>query len=168
LLGCATYPPLPQTAPGPYRLDSGDTVRAMIYNEPTLSADYIVGDDGAISVPIIGAVKARGLTVEELQTALQAKLKSGNILSNPGVGVEISQYRPFFIIGEVNKPGQYPYAVGLNALGAVAVAGGFTVRADDDHLRIVRKDDANSGEWLAQHSSLLKPGDVLVVPERFF
>lgn len=169
LVGCAgTYPPLPQSGNSDYHLDSGDVVRVLVYNEPNLSADYTVGDDGTVLLPIIGPVTARGMSVAELQTAIASKLKSENILPNPGVGVEITQYRPFYIIGEVNKPGQYPYSVGLNTLGAVADGGGFTVRADDDHLRIVRKSGSTSGEWAAKPSSLIQPGDVVVVPERFF
>jgi polysaccharide export outer membrane protein len=169
LFGCANYPPLPDAGTGPYRLDSGDVVRVLVYNEPNLSASYTVGEDGAILLPVIGAVQARGLTVDQLQAAIATKLRTGNILTNPGVGVEVSQYRPFYIIGEVNKPGQYPYVAGLNALGAVAVGGGFTVRADEDRLRVVRKEGgSSSSEWRALRSSPIQPGDVLVVPERFF
>ena len=169
LIGCTgNYPPLPANPNGPYRLDSGDVVRVLVYNEPTLSAAYSVGDNGSIVMPILGPVSARGQSVTGLQEEIQRRLRSGNILQNPGVGVEISQYRPFFVVGEVNKPGQYPYAAGLAALGAVADAGGFTVRADQEHFRVVRKADGQSGEWTANPLSLLQPGDVLIVPERFF
>lgn len=167
LAGCTSLPPLPPASEGPYRLDTGDHVRVLVYNDASLSADYGVGDDGMISISMIGAIKARSLTVPELQKEIYNRLSHG-ILVNPGVAVEISQYRPFFIVGEVAKPGTYPYIADLNVLTAVAEAGGFTVRADKQHMTVLRATDGRSAEWQAQPQTGLQPGDVVVVKERFF
>jgi len=155
------------SATGPYRLDAGDVVRVIVYNQQSLSTDYKVGDDGTISLPLIGQVKARSLTVQELQKAIYDGLNNG-IFVNPGVSVEISQYRPFFVLGEVSKPGQYSYAPGMNVLGAVAVAGGFTVRADNRRMTMIRKVQGSSTEATADPLTELQPGDVIVVREHFF
>ena len=152
---------------GPYRLDAGDVVRVIVYNQQSLSTDYKVGDDGTISLPLIGPVKARALSVQELQKSIYDGLNNG-IFVNPGVSVEISQYRPFFVLGEVSKPGQYSYAPGMNVLGAVAVAGGFTVRADNRRMTMIRKIQGSSTEATADPLTELQPGDVIVVREQFF
>jgi polysaccharide export outer membrane protein len=168
LSACApTPPPLQAARDGRYRLDTGDKVRVIVYNEQSLSTEYLVGDSGTISIPMIGEVAARGKTTEELQQAILAELRKG-IIVNPTASVEITQYRPFFIVGEVAKPGQYPYTSGLNVLAAIAVAGGFTVRADKSRLTVVRNHDGRSDQWSVSPLSSLSPGDVLVIPERFF
>jgi polysaccharide export outer membrane protein len=164
LLGCAHVPPpLPDTAPSPYRLDTGDIVRLIVYNQESLSTDYTVGDDGMVSVPTVGEINAAGMTVQELQKSIYDKLNNG-VLVNPGVSVQVSQARPIFIIGEVNKPGQYPYQSRLNVLGAVAVAGGFTVRANQKYVSVMRATE----EWSAGPLANLQPGDIIVVHEQFF
>lgn len=159
-------PQLPTADKGPYRLDSGDKVRVIVYGESSLSTEYTVGDNGTIAFPMIGDIKARSQTVEELQKQIKGGLKS--VLVNPSVSVEISQYRPFFIVGEVGKPGEYAYSTGMNVLTAVAMAGGFTVRADENRLTVVRKKDGQPAEWSANRLSELQPGDLVVIPERFF
>src|SRR5258707_804698 len=116
LAGCAQNPPpLPVAASGNYRLNTGDTVRVLVYNQQSLSNDFTVGDDGMISFPMVGAVKARGETVPELEHDLYNKLNDG-ILVKPGVSVQLAQSRPIFVVGEVGKPGQYPYVAKLNVL----------------------------------------------------
>jgi polysaccharide export outer membrane protein len=169
LAGCAqsTPPPLPKTAAGSYQLGSGDTVRVIVYNQQSLSNDFVVGDDGAISFPMVGAVKARGETVQELERDLYNKLNDG-ILVKPGVSVQLAQSRPVFVVGEVGKPGQYPYIAKLNVLAAVAAAGGFTVRADRSSVTVVRAVQDRPSEWTAGVLSDLQPGDVVVVHEQFF
>lgn len=171
LLGCtgALPPPLPATAGGTYRLNTGDTVRVLVYNQQSLSNDFIVNDDGTISYPMVGAVKARGQTVQELERDLYNKLNDG-VLVKPGVSVQLSQARPIFVVGEVGKPGQYPYVAKLNVLGAVAAAGGFTVRADRNRVTVVRAIDQDRAplEWSAGVLADLQPGDVIVVRENFF
>ena len=171
LAGC-TGTPLPPLLPaaadsGPYRLDTGDTVRVLVFNQEGLSTDYTVGDNGTISVPTIGEIRARGLTTQELQKAVADGLGNG-VLVNPGVSVQLTQYRPFYIVGEVSKPGQYPFTPGLNILGAVAVAGGFTIRADQRRVTVVRSQGNQSGEWSADPLSDVRPGDVIVIRELYF
>ncbi len=168
LAGCAhTAPALPMAATGPYRLDTGDTVRVIVYNQESLSTEYTVSDDGTISGPMVGAVPARGHTVPELQADLYDKLNSG-VLVKPGVSVQLSQARPIFVTGEVSKPGQYPFQSRLSVLGAVAAAGGFTVRANREAITVVRSADGHSAEWTAGQLDNLQPGDVVVVREQFF
>jgi polysaccharide export outer membrane protein len=171
LASCAanTAAPLPatETAMQPYRLQAGDVVRVMIYNQQSLSTDYKVGDNGMISMPLLGDIKAADLTVTELQKALYDGFSNG-IFVNPGVSVEVSQYRPLFVTGEVAKPGQYAYTPGLNVLGAIAVAGGFTVRADKEHMAMIRRQTGSSVEWSVNSLTEVRPGDVIVVREHFF
>jgi len=168
LAGCAqSPPPLPGTAAGQYRLNTGDTVRILVYNQQSLSNDFTVGDDGTISVPMLGAVTARGATVQELERNLYDKLNDG-ILVKPGVSVQLAQSRPIFVVGEVGKPGQYPYLAKLNVLAAVAVAGGFTVRADRSRVTVVRAVKDRPSEWTAGVLADLQPGDVVIVREQLF
>ena len=168
MMGCThAPPPLPGANAGPYRLDTGDIVRVIVYNQQSLSTDYTVGDDGTISVPMVGGVKARAQTVDELQSDLYNKLNDG-VLVKPGVSIQLAQARPIFVIGEVAKPGQYPYLAKLNVLGAVAVAGGFTVRADQRKVSVMRSVRDRPAEWTAEPLGLLQPGDVVVVHEQFF
>ena len=164
---CADLQPLPPPVQGPYRLDTGDTVRVIVYNQQSLSTDYVVSDSGTISVPTLGEVRARGLTVQDVQKEIFDGLNSG-VLVNPGVSAQLVQYRPIYIVGEVNKPGQYPYTVGLNVLGAVAVAGGYTVRADSRRMSVVRGQMGRSIEWRASPLADVQPGDVVVIHEQFF
>lgn len=158
---------IPLIQDGPYRLDTGDVVRVLVYNQTGLSTEYKIGDNGTISLPLLGEVNARGLTAQELQKGIYDGLNNG-IFVNPGVSVEVSQYRPFFVVGEVSKPGQYPYTPGMNVLGAVAAAGGFTVRADDRHMTMIRKRQAGQVQASADPLTELQPGDVIMVREHLF
>ena len=168
LAGCArTPPPLPGGVTGAYHLGTGDTVRIIVYNQQSLSNDFTVGDDGTISVPMLGAVPARGKTVQELEGVLYNKLNDG-VLVRPGVSVQLAQSRPIFVVGEVGKPGQYPFVAKLNVLGAVAAAGGFTVRAERDQVTVVRAVKDRPSEWTAGVLADLQPGDVVIVREQFF
>jgi polysaccharide export outer membrane protein len=170
LTGCAgTHPPpLPVSAEAPgYRLDTGDTLRVIVYNEDSLSADFTVGDDGMISIPTLGPIPARGLTVQQVHQQIYAGLNAG-VIVDPGLSVELAEYRPFFIVGEVVRPGQYAFKPGLNVLGAVAVAGGFTIRANTREVTIVRTQGGQPGEWSAAPIADLRPGDVVVIREQFF
>jgi polysaccharide export outer membrane protein len=169
LAGCAqsSPPPLPGVTAGNYRLNTGDIVRVIVYNQQSLSNDFTVGDDGMISFPMVGAVRARGETVPELEKDLYNKLNDG-ILVKPGVSVQLAQSRPIFVVGEVGKPGQYPYVARLNVLGAVAAAGGFTVRADRSKVTVVRAVQDRPAEWSAGVLADVQPGDVVVVREQFF
>jgi polysaccharide export outer membrane protein len=170
LTACAGVrpPPLPMMVEPPgYRLDTGDMLRVIVYNEQSLSADFTVGDDGMVSIPTLGPIQARGLTVQQVQQQIFDGLNAGIIL-DPGLSVQLVQYRPFFIVGEVVRPGQYNFMPGLNVLGAVAVAGGFTIRANTREVTIVRTQGGQAGEWSAAPVADLRPGDVVVIREQFF
>jgi polysaccharide export outer membrane protein len=167
LAGCAKQLPTAPPVEDAYRLDSGDRVRVIVYGETSLSTDYGVDDAGDISFPMIGQIEARNATAQDLRNRITSALVQKGILANPGVSVEITQYRPFFILGEVNKPGQYPSGSDLNILSAVAVAGGFTVRADKNDISVLRTKDGQSHEWHVDLAAKLQPGDVITVPEQF-
>ncbi len=149
-----------------YRLGAGDKLRVGVFGEPDLSGEFDVPGNGNVSLPLIGQVKATGLTLSEFEGEIREKLQEG-YLTNPKVTVEVLNYRPFYIIGEVGKPGEYPYTDGMTVLNAVAVAGGFTYRANDSQVYITR----NGGEETAYQvgrSIRVLPGDIVRVPERFF
>lgn len=149
-----------------YRLGSGDKLRVIVFGEQDLSGEFDVTGTGKVSLPLIGAVQASGLTLDEFTSEIADKLKEG-YLTNPKVSVEVLNYRPFYIIGEVDKPGEYPYTNGMNVLNAVAVAGGYTYRANQDQVYITRggKDES---QFAASQSVPVLPGDIVRVPERFF
>jgi polysaccharide export outer membrane protein len=167
--GLDDLPPLEQsgTSLQNYRLDTGDLLRVTVFNQEQLTGDYAVGADGAISMPLIGEVSARGLTTRELEQALVKSL-SVDMLVSPSVTVQVQTYRPFFILGEVRSPGQYPSLYDTTVLGAVATAGGFTYRARTDYVSITRKIGDQIVERRAERNSVIEPGDVIYVYERYF
>lgn len=161
----AAVPSRPAAA---YRLTTGDKVKVTVYNEQDLTGEFQVNDAGNVSFPLAGAIPATGATVSEFQHRLTAKLRKG-FVKNPRVSVEISNYRPFNVIGEVKNAGQYPYRPGLTLNDAVAMAGGFTYRANQ-HTAYVRRADT-SGETTVQtdkNSVTVGPGDNIRIPERYF
>ena len=158
--------PLPSDANIDYRLGSGDKLRVIVFGEPDLSGEFDVSGSGKVALPLIGQVDAAGRTLSEFEAAVIAKLMEG-YLNNPRVSVEVMNYRPFYIYGEVGNPGQYPYTNGMTALNAIAVAGGYTYRANTDQIYITRGDGAEQTYPASQAVKVL-PGDVVRVPERFF
>lgn len=151
-----------------YRLGAGDKVRIIVFGENDLTGEFLVpGGSGVISFPLVGDVQAGGLTVEELQTEIEGKLKDG-YLKDPHVSIEVMNYRPFYILGEVTKPGEYPYTTGLTVLNAVATANGFTYRADTRHVLIKRANKSQEVEYPLTSSTLVQPGDTIRIKERFF
>jgi polysaccharide export outer membrane protein len=139
-----------------------------VFGEESLTGEFLVpGGDGTISFPLIGDVKAGGLSVGELQTEIEAKLKDG-YLKLPHVSIEVLNYRPFYILGEVTKPGEYPYTNGLTVLNAVATANGFTYRADTRHVFIKRANSPNEQELPLTSETAVAPGDTIRIKERFF
>lgn len=165
-------PPGP-TTPDPaaeqtsYRLGAGDKLRITVFGEDTLSGEYLVPGEGNIAFPLIGDVKATGLTVDELQKEVEDKLRDG-YLKDPHVSVEVLNYRPFYILGEVMKPGEYPYTNGLTVLNAVATANGFTYRADTRKVYIKRADAPRELEYQLKTTTPVEPGDTIRIGERFF
>ena len=172
LAGCAPgreLPFLPASSSNSFQLGVADQVRIITYGEEQLSGTFRVGDDGTVAVPLLGDVKAQGLTTRRLADRVAAELKGRNLLREPSVSVEILSYRPVFVLGEVAKPGEYPYQPGMTLLTLVTVAGGFTYRAVEDYASVVRTEDgqeAVKGRLLPE--AFLKPGDVVKVYDRVF
>ena len=151
----------------PYRLDAGDRLRIVVYGQEGLTNTYTVDAGGAITMPLIGAVRARGLTPAGLAAAVTSRLKSG-YLREPYVAAEVETYRPFFILGEVAAPGQYPYVPNMTVESAVAIAGGFTPRAQRGSIKLTRMGEGGTAQAVVPPGTLLKPGDTIVVAERWF
>jgi polysaccharide export outer membrane protein len=151
----------------PYRLDAGDRLRIVVFGQEGLTNTYAVDAGGSITMPLIGAVRARGLTPNGLAAAVTSRLKNG-YLREPHVAAEVETYRPFFILGEVSAPGQYPYVPNMTVESAVAIAGGFTPRALRSSIKLTRMGQAGTAQAVVPPGTLLKPGDTVVVAERWF
>jgi protein involved in polysaccharide export with SLBB domain len=150
-----------------YRLSSDDEISITVFNEPDMSISKIkVGTNGTISMPLLGQVTIKGLTVTEVEKELTNKLLDG-YLKKPNVTVSISEYRPFYINGEVEKPGSYPYRKDLTIEKAVALAGGFTERASKGAISLVAEEQERNVDSAALNNAV-KPGDVITVSESFF
>ena len=146
-------------------LAPNDQVKVTVFGEQELSGEFAVDAAGFISLPLIGKVIAGNGTVEQLESAIVEKLLDG-YLKDPRVGVEVLSLRSIYVLGEVDKPGSYPYSVGLTALRAVALAGGFTYRARKNGIRITRASE--KAEQKVAGDEAVFPGDMVRVPERFF
>lgn len=161
-------PDLPPPASADYRLGPGDAVRIITFGEETLTGEFRVGDSGTLALPLVGSVRALGATPAELEARVSAALKRSNMLRNPSVAVEVIAYRPIYVLGEVNRPGQYPYQPGMTVVSAAAVAGGFTYRAVDAYASVVRSTGGEATEGKASRHASVQPGDVITVFERRF
>ena len=150
-----------------YKLGSGDLIKITVFNQVELSGEYTVNGAGIISLPLIGDVKTKDLTVKLVELAIANKLKPDYLL-NPKVSVQVLNYRPFYILGEVKQPQSYPYVDGMTYLNAAAIAGGFTYRAKEDHVMVVRLKDPQKHEIRLNMDDKVMPGDVIRVEERFF
>jgi polysaccharide export outer membrane protein len=160
--------PLTSYQPGGYRLGGGDQIRVITFGSDQLSGTFHVDDQGMVAMPLVGDVKAAGLTAPEFQMKLQQELAGQNYVRDPKVSVEVLSYRPIFVLGEVNKPGQYAYSPGMTMLTAVAVAGGFTYRAVEDYASDVRTVGGPAMTGKITPQTFLAPGDVIKVYERHF
>ena len=152
---------------GPYTLDSGDKLRIVVFGQDALSNNYTVDAAGQVTLPLAGAIEARGLTTAQLGNAIAGRLKSGYV-RDPSVAVEIETYRPFFVLGEVTYPGQYPYVPNMTVEKAIAIAGGFTPRATRDKVTITRKVQGVPARYALPLRYPLRPGDTVEVSERWF
>jgi polysaccharide export outer membrane protein len=159
--------PMPVAYDVAYRLDAGDKLRVMVYGQEGLTNTYTVGAGGTITMPLIGSVPARGRTPPELASAITARLRGGYI-RDPSVAVEIESYRPFFILGEVAAPGEYPYVPNMTVESAVAIAGGFSPRAKRDRVTVTHTDASGSSRYVVPLGTPLGPGDTVFVNERWF
>jgi polysaccharide export outer membrane protein len=169
LTACADTPP-PVTnagAPEAYRLGPGDRLQIAVYGEKDLSGEFDVDDTGSIAFPLVGAYPVNNMTPRQVESGLGDRLKRG-LVTEPKVNVSVIRYRPIFILGEVQKPGVYEFYNGITVLNAVAFAGGYTYRARNSKITVVR---ANSAERRAEpvaEGTLLQPGDIIMIPERWF
>jgi protein involved in polysaccharide export with SLBB domain len=150
-----------------YRLGAGDKMKITVYDEPDLTGEFLVDGSGEVQFPLIGQIQAAGLTVHQFVSALAATLAT-KYLRDPKVSIEIENYRPFYIIGEVNKPGEYPFESDLNVLNAVALAGGYTYRANHSDVYIRRYGGSEEQEEGFSPDTKIYPGDVVRIPERIF
>jgi polysaccharide biosynthesis/export protein len=150
-----------------YHLDAGDKLRVVVYGQEGLTNTYAIDASGSITMPLIGSVPARGRTTAGLAAEIAAKLRNGYI-REPSVAVEIDSYRPFFILGEVAAPGQYPYVPNMTVESAIAIAGGFSPRARRDIVTLTHTDPSGAARYEVPLGTSLKPGDTVQVGERWF
>ncbi len=150
-----------------YRLGSGDEIKVTVYGEPDLSGPFTVDGEGQITMSLIGQVEVGKMTLGEASNALQTKLKDG-YLKDPKVAIELVKGRPYYILGEVNKPGEYPFSSGLTVMNAIASAGDFTYRADKGRILIKSVDSPNEREVELTPSTQVRPGDTIRIRERLF
>lgn len=160
-------PSAPTVASGDYVLGTGDKIKLTVYGETDLSGEYEVSSTGVISLPLIGTIPAAKHTIHDFEQAVTSKLSEG-YLRDPRVSAQVVNYRPFFILGEVSKPGSYPYVNGMTIINAVALAGGYTYRADKTEITITRANDPEKKDVQTKEEERVMPGDVIRVPERFF
>jgi len=159
--------PVPAAYDSSYKLDAGDKLRVVVYGQEGLTNTYAIDAGGSITMPLIGAVPARGRTPAGLASEITAKLRHGYI-RDPSVAVEIESYRPFFILGEVAAPGQYPYVPNMSVESAVAIAGGFSPRARRDSVTLTHTDGSGPMRVVVPLGTPVGPGDTVLVGERWF
>jgi polysaccharide export outer membrane protein len=170
IAGCAQQRPammFTSNANEPYSLNSGDKLRVLVFGQDNLSNIYTVDGSGKISMPLIGTVRAAGVSTAQLERDIGTRLREG-FIREPHVSVEVEQYRPFFVLGEVTQSGQFPYVSGMTAQTAVAIAGGFSPRAERDRVEITRQVDGRLVTGSAPVTYPLRPGDTVLIKERWF
>jgi len=151
-----------------YHLGANDKIRVITFGEESLTGEFFIGGSGKVSLPLIGEVQAAGLSVSQFQKEVEEALKAGEFLKDPHISVEVLTYRPFYILGEVTKPGEYPYSNGLTVMNAVATANGFTYRANTKRVFIKRADSNTEQEFPLTSTIPVAPGDTIRIAERFF
>jgi polysaccharide export outer membrane protein len=150
-----------------YRLGSGDKLKITVFNQDDLNGEYLIDGAGNISLPLIGTITAKNSTLSELEQRMKEAL-SPDYLLNPKVSIQVLNYRPFYILGEVEKPDSYPYVSGMTYLNAVAIAGGYTYRAKENVVYVIHGNDPTQKETETKLDSLVMPGDIIRVDERLF
>jgi polysaccharide export outer membrane protein len=161
-------PVAPANTPGTYRLSPGDKLKVVVFNEQDLTGEFQVNERGNVAFPLVGEVQAANSTPDEFQSRLTARLR-GKYVKNPRVSIEITNYRPFNVLGEVRNAGQYPYRPGLTVQDAVALAGGFTYRANSRTVYVRRADASGEVSVSTDGEKVpILPGDNIRVPERYF
>lgn len=151
-----------------YNLGPGDKVRITVFGEESLSGEFLVANNGSIAMPLIGQVQAGGLTPAAFQAGIQQRLEASGMVRSPRVSADVIEYRPFYILGEVTTPGQYPYAIGMTVTKAVATAGGFTYRANNRVVYVTREGSGREVPVSVTAATWIGPGDTIRVAERSF
>ncbi len=171
LVGCSSYRPAPaafhEVLDHPYRLGAGDRVRITVFEQEGLTNTYAVDQSGYIAFPLIGAVAARGYTVQQVEGQIAEKLRQG-YLRDPDITVEVDRYRPVFVMGEVGAAGQYSYVPGMTVQKAIAAAGGYSARANQSNVDVTRDINGKVMTGRVLTSDPLMPGDTIYVRERLF
>lgn len=157
----------PEVANAEHRLAPGERLRVTTYGEAALTGEFAIGAGGELAFPLIGSIPAAGKTPRELSAALRTALADG-FLSEPNVSVEVISYRPFYVLGEVNEPGEFPYQPGLTVLAAIARAQGFTYRARQTAVFLKRAGEAEEREVTLTSDLVVGPGDIVRIGERYF
>ena len=166
---CASAPgPLPESTAQGYLIGPGDEIRVSVFRLADLTNTYKVSDAGLFSIPLLDPITASGKSIDEVRNEIADAVAAKNLVLNPSVSAEISQYRPFFVIGEVTKPGQYAFAPGMNVLTALGMAGGPTFRANSDKVVITRIIDGKAVTGKVRLDSQVLPGDTIRVYEGWF
>src|SRR5258708_17483773 len=150
-----------------YQLGAGDKIRLSVFGETDLGGEFLIDGSGDVRLPLIGQVKVTGLTVRAFEDKIIGLYEDG-YLRDPRISIEVINYRPFYIIGEVTKPGQYPYVSDMNPLNPVALAGGYTAKADKAEVYIQRTGANGEKDYPSNETTKIRPGDVVRIPERFF
>lgn len=151
-----------------YLLEPGNRVRVIVFNEPALSGDFTVDASGNIAVPLAGGIPSSGVTAKVLAKRIEDALIRGGFLKEPQVSVEIQTFRPYYVLGEVRQPGEFPYTTGVTVLGAIARAGGYDYRAREGEVLLVRDVDGQPKEFRANERTQLQPGDIVKVQQRAY
>ena len=154
--GSAAAANAPQTSE--IKVAAGDKLHITVFGEEKLSGDYQIDTGGYLALPLAGTIKAAGQTTPQLEKTLEARFK-GTYLRDPKVTVEVMTFRPFYVLGEVQKPGEYPYRAGLNVLSAIAIAGGATYRANTSEVLIQRAGTTTLQKFPQSPTVAVMPGD---------
>jgi polysaccharide export outer membrane protein len=164
-----SLPPLPDGEREPYRLATGDNLRINVFDDSRLTGEFRVNDSGNVALPLVGSVRAAGLTSAELEAAIVGALRRSGLFQRPTVAVEVAEYRPVYLLGEVSRPGPVEFRPGMTMLTAITVGGGFTYRAYQEHFSVLRQDGSEPPiERRASRQAFVRPGDVITVLERRF
>lgn len=152
-----------------YKLGSGDKVKISVFGEQELSDTYLVNEEGFISLPLIGDIKVKGKTIQHVKKVIEAKLSEGYLV-DPSIAMEVAEFRPIYVMGEVRTPGKYSFVTDMTVRNAVAIAGGFTYRANQDNVRILRELNKHSVYRIegVDPDMKIEPGDTVLIKERFF
>lgn len=167
--GCANQPRTDQAAgpPPALRIGPGDRVQVTVFGVTEMTNEYTVSDSGTISIPLAGQVPIANLTTRQAEEALAQRLAQG-LVQNPQVSINVTRYRLIFVLGEVQRPGGFEYFAGMTVLNAVALGGGYTVRADQRNILLIRAADPSRRPEVVGDSAYIQPGDTVQVPERWF